>query len=1084
MKKNVLIAIFTLLIATLGFSQTKKIQKTKSKVTTVKTTTLQKSVAVKSKVKPDAKTIELRKKHEQFLKNSPFKKTLKLSEDERMELGLPPNKYFEMEWELTMNPETGRPDVEKLALVRKLLQIERKQDLENGRTPGDAADNNWVERGPNNVGGRTRAVMFDPNDPTNETVFAGGVSGGLWRNTNISNANSQWTRVNIPQNLAVSCIAFDPNNTSIFYIGTGESYVGGDVNGDGVWKSTNGGVTWTNIFGGISGPTTFQSASNITVNSPAGIAGTYVTYVTTAFGTAVTSPITTDVVLANDGTATPTLACATLTNSSAMNGKIALIRRGSCTFVEKVNAAQSAGAVAVIMMNNVTGQPIPMGGTDPTITIPSVMISKENGDLIEAALANGAVNITINPSGDGFTGNLVPGIQHVNDIKIRNNGGNSEIYVAAGDTFYSDANALTFMGANSYGLYKSTDNGVSWNLVNLPLTTNGKRHCPNNIEFGSDGKIYVATIKSTVFNDGGGMIFSSTDGNTFTQAYEYIGADRTQIAVSKSNSNTVYVLSELTAGGVGMKKTTNGFATVTDMTLPIDADPGIPANDFPRQQAFYDLVLKVDPTNDQVLYAGGINLFKSSNGGTSWTQISHSNGIYAQYVHADQHGITFGNGNSARILFGNDGGTFFSSNSGTTISERNSGYNVTQFVGLGVAPTTNGMAGDNFIAGAQDNGSQMFLNAPAGLSGSTKVQGGDGGICMFDQDGSDRYRITNYVYNQSINLYNYANGATRSINSESTSNGAFYAPMALDSSLDILYSDYTAGTTYQIRRYKNIKTGVINKTLMTNSLLTSQPTALTVSKYTTTSTTLLVGTRSGKLYRLTNADNALAGLVTWTDITGPAFVGSVSDIEYGASENEIFVTFHNYNVVSVWYTNNGGTTWQNKEGNLPDIPVKAFLKNPLNANEAIVGTELGIWFTNDFNSSSPNWYQSYNGMSNVKVTDLDLRNDNVVFAATYGRGVFSGAFTSTTLSNSNFDNEKAISIYPNPSTGIINVNIKDYSGKVEYSVFDINGRVVFKDYDSNISSQKQLNLGQLSKGIYIVKVATDTLNYSERIILK
>ena len=180
--------------------------------------------------------------HAKNLANSPFKNTLQLSKNERKAMGIPPKKYYEMEYELTMNPETGKPTPEKLIQLREQLQRERQEALANGRTPGDASDNNWVERGPNNVGGRVRAIMFDPNDATFKRVFADGVSGGLWVNNDIT-LNTAWTRVNIPDNLAISSIAYDPNNTNVFYVGTGESYVGGDVNGDGVWKSINAGLT-------------------------------------------------------------------------------------------------------------------------------------------------------------------------------------------------------------------------------------------------------------------------------------------------------------------------------------------------------------------------------------------------------------------------------------------------------------------------------------------------------------------------------------------------------------------------------------------------------------------------------------------------------------------------------------------------------------------------------------------------------------------------------------------------------------------------------------------------------------------------
>ena len=151
--------------------------------------------------------------HKQNLDKNPFKETLKLSKKERKSLGLTPNKYNEEQWILTMNPELGRPTPIKVAELQKEL---RQKNSYQSRTPGDGSDNMWINRGPSNVGGRTRAMMFDPNDTSDNTVFSGSVSGGLWKNSNISDANSTWERVNIPENLAVSAITFDPNDKKTF----------------------------------------------------------------------------------------------------------------------------------------------------------------------------------------------------------------------------------------------------------------------------------------------------------------------------------------------------------------------------------------------------------------------------------------------------------------------------------------------------------------------------------------------------------------------------------------------------------------------------------------------------------------------------------------------------------------------------------------------------------------------------------------------------------------------------------------------------------------------------------------------------
>ena len=951
----------------------------------------------------------IRKIHSENLEKSPFKQTLKLSKSERKAEGLPPNKFYEQEWELTMNPVLGRPTFENLKQIRAAQEEKRQAFLASGRVPGDAIDNSWIERGPNNVGGRTRALMFDPNDATNETVFAGGVSGALWKNTNISNPNSSWTRVDIPENLAVSCITYDPNNTNIFYVGTGESYVGGDVNGDGVWKSVDAGATWTKVFGGISGSSFVDSIINtITINTPSNIAGDYVSNPTNLFGGTIDSVITGELILAN-GTVpftgtngqtsnNPNEGCGPSTID--MTGKIALIRRGVCTFIEKVKSAQDAGAIGAIIMNNVDGDLINMSGDDDTITIPAVMISKADGDIIEAAVNTGTVTGSLNPQIGTLNGLLVPGIQFVNDIKVRNNNGVSEVYVAAGDSFYGAANTATYLTGTEFGLYKSIDNGATWNELTLPETENGFKHCPNDIEIGADNNVWVSTIKSTVYGDGGGKIFRSSNGTTFNLERTIPNADRTQIAVSSTNSEKVFVLAEgNNTTPIIMEKTEDGFTTSITMNLPNDADTGIPSNDFTRGQAYYDLMLEVDPNNDQIIYAGGIDLFKLINAGTTWNQISKwSNnnnlaGLNVSVVHADQHGMAFGNGSSTIMVFGNDGGAYYSNDSAVSITSRNIGFNTSQFYTVGVGPTT-AFNGDYFAGGLQDNGTQLFQNANVnGVDNSVQAYGGDGAYTFLDQDGTDKYMIRNYVYNSGINLLYLDNNVSITINNESLNNpnGAFINPQALDSNLDILYSNYSSGGNSIIRRYSGIKSqATVQGTNLTNPEMDSTPTAFTVSPYTTSSSTVLVGTILGDVFKIENAESA-APIFTELELAN-VIVGSISDIEFGQSENDIFVTIHNYGVQSIWYTSDGGATWLPKEGDLPDMPVKAILQNPLNLDEVIIGTELGVWFTTNFSSASPNWNQAFNGMSNVKVMDLDLRDDNMVFAATYGRGVFSGEF--------------------------------------------------------------------------------------------
>jgi photosystem II stability/assembly factor-like uncharacterized protein len=418
------------------------------------------------------------------------------------------------------------------------------------------------------------------------------------------------------------------------------------------------------------------------------------------------------------------------------------------------------------MMNNVAGTPIPMGGDDISITIPSVMISKTDGDTIVAQLGSG-INGALNPGSGDFTGKLVPGAQHINDLITRVNGGVTEIYAAVGANYYAGA----YIGGDSYGLYKSVDNGGTWTKLSLPLTANGNEYTPNDIAIAADNKVWIGTTSTTTTGDGGGKVLASTDANgvTFEDKYTVTDGRRVQIVASNTDKDKIFLLAQGTGSSpVIMIKTVGSFNSpfqISNMGLPNDADGGIPANDFTRGQAFYDLVIAVDPSDDDNLFVGGIDLFKSLNAGSSWSQFSHWYGGFGeQEVHADQHAIAFANGDSNKMIFGNDGGVYYSSNGGTTTESRNVGYNTSQFYSIGVAPTSSG--GENFAGGLQDNGTQAFNNASAGINSSVETQGGDGAATDYDQD-TGNYYISNYVYNDNINQRNLDGSLIRSINSES-----------------------------------------------------------------------------------------------------------------------------------------------------------------------------------------------------------------------------------------------------------------------------------------------------------------------------
>jgi len=144
-----------------------------------------------------------------------------------------------------MDPELKTVPVERLRTA-----WDKTRELEKAPLKQDMPMLFWETAG-SNMGGRTRAIMFDPNDASRNKVWAGAVTGGIWYNNDISNDQSDWMPVNdFLSNLSISCIVYDPNDPMTFYAGTGEAetarviYRESSGVGMGILKSTDGGASW------------------------------------------------------------------------------------------------------------------------------------------------------------------------------------------------------------------------------------------------------------------------------------------------------------------------------------------------------------------------------------------------------------------------------------------------------------------------------------------------------------------------------------------------------------------------------------------------------------------------------------------------------------------------------------------------------------------------------------------------------------------------------------------------------------------------------------------------------------------------
>jgi hypothetical protein len=541
----------------------------------------------------------------------------------------------------------------------------------------------------------------------------------------------------------------------------------------------------------------------------------------------------------------------------------------------------------------------------------------------------------------------------------------------------------TVFVATQYGMVKSADGGVNWSFAHQPGSD--YFNFVSDLEIGTDGVLYAAYGHSFAGNGSSKLFKSVNNGVTWTNITPP-GANgmRMEIALAPSTSGASQVVyaavryppSAPTPSSRDIQlfsKSMDAGATWTNMTIPTYSN----GDHFTGGQGWYDLILAVHPTNPNFLYVGGTNITRSFNGGTTWNDV-----LTYWYNHPDQHAIVFRPGTPDGVVLGNDGGIYYSSNAGNVATttnalnygSRNKNYNITQYYSI----AQKNVANNNYLlAGAQDNGTHNLSATPPTIGAGFSSTGGDGMLCFIDQD-NPNVQISSYQYN-SHNLLN-GNGTFITEIVPYGTGGRFVNPVDYDSQNNILYS-FQNNTLFS--RVRNVGT-TNNRDNM--GLALPGTSFIKVAK---SPNTIFVGTSSGGVYRVTNTDQPNA---TPTQInSGSPMVGNVSSIMVGSNDSQLLVTISNYNVSSVWYTPDGGTTWVNKDNaTLPNMPIRFGLFNELDMNQVMLATEMGVWATNNFLAASPTWAAINNSLAHVRCDWLHYRAaDGQVAVGTHGRGMFS-----------------------------------------------------------------------------------------------
>jgi hypothetical protein len=574
------------------------------------------------------------------------------------------------------------------------------------------------------------------------------------------------------------------------------------------------------------------------------------------------------------------------------------------------------------------------------------------------------------------------------------------MYLATGDIAGSK---------NSIGVLKSTDGGTTWNTTSLifPITNYYRISKmimdPTNpliMIVATNGGIFKTTngwtsntqpLGSGNFNDmefkpgdsntvyvAGTTFFKSTDkGSNWTQITSGLpssGVARIALGVSAGNSAYVYALIGRSSdqGFLGMYRSTDSGTTFsTRATTPNLL--GYETNGLDvGGQAFYDLAVVVSATDAENVITGGVNHWQSTNGGTTWTNLSY---WASGQVHADVHDVVY-SPDGLTLYSANDGGLHKTTN-GTSWTDISNNLNISQLIGLG-----NSIDDETRITiGTQDNGTSY-------KSGSTwkNIRGGDGGETFIDPIDSNVV-YTQYVYGafaRQTASPETSTTITTGLPTPLSTNFDFYSPWKMD---PVNNSRLYAGGA--IALYTSANKGT-NWTALGTPSGSGRIKGLAIAPSNTTyiycikSNAISVSTDSGAIF---------------TNKTGTLPVGSASLSDLCISNTDplkVWVTFSGYSSGNkVFKTVDGGTNWTNVSTGLPNIAMNTIVYTNNTTNDAVyVGSEIGVYYRN--NNASFTIYNT--NLPNTNIKDLEIYYPTLKLrAATYGRGVWESPLNVTSV---------------------------------------------------------------------------------------
>ena len=614
--------------------------------------------------------------------------------------------------------------------------------------------------------------------------------------------------------------------------------------------------------------------------------------------------------------------------------------------------------------------------------IGKIQVDPNNGNNVAVGTKTGmffSYDAGENWDGPCLTNSFTTQRQDITGLLARDDGATSRLYAfvgARGTNTPVQAN-LNENGAN--GAYSTTwpTSGcpVSWDLLSRP-----------------DNGWPAGT--------GSGIPVADPGGNTL---------GRMDVAMAPSNSDVIYVQVQAvlgnTHGQMGVWRTTDGGTTWEQRSGPA----GLTGCFGDYGQNWYDQGLAVDPNNSDVVYMSTVDIFRSTNGGTTFTDLTCG---YAggNTVHVDHHALAYVPGSSSTLIAGSDGGAYVTLNADAgspTFTQINNSLSTLEFYSGDITGDFANAAQPGINGGMQDNGSAVYVwNAGNPAEAVWQVRrGGDGMFARIEPVLNQRY----YQESQNGNLGVSTTGAYGNqigiTGGWTADRRGFIFPYEIQKN-----GCPPTGCTHMIagsyRVWESI-TGLgswlANSPDLTKNTLADRSIINQLNYAWSDVSRAIVGTNDGNVQMGFDLGQGVANSATWVDVTGGNTVlpnRPILDV-YQDTANPLI----GYAAVGGFDQNTPGTpghvfqvtctadcasfTWADKSGNLPNLPVDSIMVNPNYPQQVFAGTDWGLYYTNDITLATPEWYRFQAGLPNVMIWDMTVDGGATTLAVwTRSRGAY------------------------------------------------------------------------------------------------